>query len=82
MSGGSGSSATRRLGGGGQGGALLLFNISRSRLTRTDETFSTTPLCASADIEEDSTTWTVKKQNRRDEEKVTQMSGASKSEIC
>lgn len=61
VSGGSGSSATCRLGGGGQGGALLLFSlsVSRSRLTRTDETFSTTPLCTSEDIEEDSMTWTV-----------------------
>lgn len=62
VSGGSGSSATYRLGGGGQGGALLLFslNVSRSGLTRTDETFSTTLLCVSADIEEDSMTRTVK----------------------
>lgn len=88
VSGGSSSSATRRLGRGGQGGALLLFSlsVSRSRLICTDETFSITPLCTSENVEEERMTRELKTEPKRhlkpDEEKVMQMSGASKSEIC
>lgn len=66
VSGGSSSSATCRFGRGGQGGALLLFSlsVSRSRLSRTDETFSITPLCTSEDIEEESMTCTVKNRTQ------------------
>lgn len=44
---GGSSSATCRFGRGGQRGALLLFSLdfSRSRVIRTDGTFSSTPLC-------------------------------------
>lgn len=68
VSGGSGSSsATCRFGRGGQGGALLLFslNVSRSRLSGTDETFSVTSLCTSEDTEEESVTCRIK--NRTEE---------------